>query len=235
MPASATLRRHWRTASLTELGTALHHGQASVEAFATATETAGSLLQSWVQGAEVVEYEHYPPSDVIDLASGTQFYYHAHRTHGDEHGHLHVFWHATASGRRSRPTQGRKVWKRHAPTHMLAIALDARGLPVKLFTTNQWVTEGHWFDASLTLACLDRCRPGPVPGHENACAWLGHFLALYRPLIADLLQRRDARLAKHGALADALSNHRLEVLSQSRIDWAADLDALQAEATRRGL
>ena len=102
MPASAKLRRHWRSASLTELGTALHHGQASVEAFATATESSGSLLQSWVQGAEVVEYEHYPPADVVDLGSGTQFYYHAHRTHGDEHGHLHVFWHANASGRRSR-------------------------------------------------------------------------------------------------------------------------------------
>ena len=97
------------------------------------------------------------------------------------------------------------------------------------------VTEGHWFDAALTLTCLDRCRPGPVPGHVNACAWLGHFLAMYRPLIADLLQRRDARLANHGALAGALSNQRLEVLSQSRVDWAADLDALQTEATRRGL
>lgn len=46
MPASATLRRHWRSASLNELGAALHHGQASVEAFTTATETSGSLLQS---------------------------------------------------------------------------------------------------------------------------------------------------------------------------------------------
>lgn len=235
MPVSATLRRHWRSASLTELGTALHHGQASVEAFANATQSSGSLLQSWVQGANVVEYEHYPPDDVIDLGSGTQFYYHAHRTHGDEHGHLHVFWHATATGRRSPPSQGRKVWKRHAPTHMLAIALDARGLPVKLFTTNQWVTEGHWFDAALTLACLDRCRPGPVPGHELACAWLGHFLAMYRPLIAELLQRRDARLTNHGSLTNALNDHHLEVLSQSRLDWAADLDALQTQATRRGL
>ncbi|PKO68754.1 MAG: hypothetical protein CVU22_07580 [Betaproteobacteria bacterium HGW-Betaproteobacteria-16] len=235
MPASVTLLRHWRSASLTGLTTALHHGQASVEAFANATEASGSLLQSWVQGAEVVEYEHYPPADVIDLESGTQFYYHAHRTHGDEHGHVHVFWHATPTGRRSRPNKGRKVWKRHAPTHMLAIALDARGLPVKLFTTNLWVTEGHWFDAAVTLACLDRCRLGPVPGHENSCAWLSHFLAMYRPLIADLLHRRDARLASCGALAEALNNRHREVLSQSRVDWAADLDALQAETIRRGI
>lgn len=235
MPASPALRRHWRSINATELNTTLQHGQSCVEAFADATQASGSLLQSWVQGAEVVEYEHYPPSDIIDLSSGTQFYYHAHRTHGDEHGHLHVFWHATASGRRSRPKQGRKVWARSAPTHMLAIALDARGLPVKLFTTNRWVTDGHWFDATQTLVCLDRCRPGPVSGHEHACAWLSHFLALYRPLIADLLERRDARLKGHGRLEDALNNKRLEVLSQSRIDWAADLDALQVEANRRVL
>lgn len=234
MSASSLLRLHWRTRPSDELLAALRHGDASVESFAAATERSGSLLQSWVQGAEVVEYEHYPPSDVIDLHSGTQFYYHSHRTHGDEHGHLHVFWHATASGRRSKPRQGRKIWKRNAPSHMLAIALDARGLPVKLFTTNQWVTEGHWFDARLTLACLDQCRPAPVTGHEQACAWLGHFLALYRPVIERLLERRDARLDRHGDLSEALKNRRLEVLSQVCIDWAADLDALQAEAIRRG-
>lgn len=235
MSASPDLRRHWRSTPLAELNAALRHGLSSVEAFASATAASGSLLQSWVRGAQVVEYEHHPPADVIDLRSGAQFYYHAHRNHGDEHGHLHVFWHATASGRRRRPTQGRTVWKRTAPTHLLAIALDARGLPVKLFTTNQWVTDGHWFDAARTLACLDRCTPGPVAGHEHSCTWLTHFLAFYRPLIAELLARRDARLQGHGTLDEALNNRRLDVLSQRRIDWAADLDALQVEAERRGL
>lgn len=235
MSASTTLRRHWQHASASELQASLHHGQASIEAFADVTQASGSLLQSWIQGAEVVAYEHHPPTDIIDLRSGTQFYYHTHRTQGGEHGHLHVFWHATASGRRSRPRHGRKVWTQTAPSHMIAIALDARGLPLKLFTTNLWVTDGHWFDAASTLACLDRCRPALVPGHEQACTWLGHFLALYRPLLADLLLRRDDRLSRHGPLRHALTDRRLEVLSQSRIDWAADLDALQIEAARRHL
>lgn len=234
MPASSILRRHWRSTSETELKSALLHAQGSVDAFAAATSACGSLLQSWVQGEAVVAYEHYPPADVIDLRSGTQFYYHAHRTQGEEHGHLHLFWHATATGRRSWPRRGRPRWTRSAPSHMLALALDARGLPVKLFTTNRWVTEGHWFDAARTLACVDRCRPGPVSGHEHSCAWLGHFLSMYRPVIADLLARRDARLAR-SALSDPLSDRRLETLSQRRVDWAADLDALAAEAARRGL
>ena len=36
-------------------------------------------------------------------------------------------------------------------------------------------------------------------------------------------------------LTQALSDHRLEVLSQVPIDWAADLDAVESEARRRGM
>ena len=234
MSPSHSLRRQWRHASDARFTAALQAARDSVAAFADATSASGSLLQSWIEGREVVEFDHYPPDEVINLRRGSQFYYHSHR-HGDrEHGHLHLFWHATAAGRRRYARPGRARWTRTAPTHLFAISLDARGLPVALFTVNRWVTDGHWFDAPTTMSFVERFDPGEVPGHELSCRWLSGFLQLYQPLIADLLAQRDRCLARRADLTRALDDHRLEVLSQTPLDWAADLDALEIEARRRG-
>lgn len=123
----------------------------------------------------------------------------------------------------------------HGADASFAISLDARGLPVGLFTVNQWVTVGHWFDAATTLSLADRFALDAVEGHAASCRWLTNFLRLYRPLIEAILLKRDARLPRRASLEDALADHRLEVLSLQSIDWAADLDALEAEAARRGL
>lgn len=182
-----------------------------------------------------MEFDHYPQDDLVDLRRGSQFYYHSHRDGDLEHGHLHLFWHATASGRRRYLRPGQARWTRGAPTHLLAISLDARGLPVALFTVNQWVTDGHWFDAAATLACVDRFTMGELEGHEHACRWLTGFVRLYRPLIKELLAKRDQRLKRRSNLKQALQDRRLELLSLQPIDWSADLDALEAEAKRRSL
>jgi len=58
---------------------------------------------------------------------------------------------------------------------------------------------------------------------------------MYRPLIEQLLHQRDRRLAERDTLGKALQDHSLEVLSFSRIDWGADLDALETLARQRGL
>ena len=108
-------------------------------------------------------------------------------------------------------------------------------MPVGLFTVNRWVTDGHWFDAPATAACVERFALGNVDEHEHSCRWLTGFAHLYRPLIQDLLLRRDARLARRADLALALEDRRLEVLSATSIDWAVDLDALETEAARREL
>ena len=235
MRASQPLQRHWRNAAGKRFASALQGARTSVSAFADVTAKSGSLLQSWIEGREVVEFEHYPPDDVVDPRRGSQFYYHAHRDGDREHGHLHLFWHATASGRRRYLRPGRPRWARTAPTHLFAISLDARGLPVALFTVNRWVTDGHWFDAATTMSFVERFELIDIEGHEHSCRWLTGLVRLYQPLIADLLVQRDRRLARRSDLAQALGDHRLEVLSQVQIDWAVDLDALEAEARRRGV
>ncbi|NCN96437.1 MAG: hypothetical protein GW928_03000 [Rhodoferax sp.] len=235
MTASSHLLRHWRTASRAQIASTLDNAHTSVAAFADATAAQGSLIQSWVAGQEVIEYDHYPSDDVVDVRHGSQFYYHAHRDGDQEHGHLHLFWHATASGRRRYFQPEKPRWNRTEPTHLFAISLDARGLPVALFTVNQWVTDGHWLDATTTLACVDRFVMESVDGHETSCRWLTGFVRLYRPLVKELLIQRDQRMARRSDMTKALRDHRLEVLSSIPIDWMADMDALQTEAARRKL
>lgn len=230
--ATRTLRSHWRGASDAEFRATLRLARRSVAGFAAATARFGSLLQSWIRGTQVVEFEHYPKDDVVDLRTGSQFYYHAHRHAGHDHGHLHLFWHATASGRRRHARGARLRWLRSEPTHLLAISLDDRGLPVALFTVNRWVTQGHWFDAAATLRMVDRFRPR-VPDHEHSGEWLTGFLRMYRPVIGELLARRDSRLGPASDWPRSLANHRLEVLSAVHLDWVGDLAALEEEASQR--
>lgn len=233
MTASSHLRRHWRAASDKQIDLALRNARSSVSAFSTATAEHGSLIQNWIAGREVLEFEHYPTDDLVDVRKGSQFYYHSHRDGDQEHGHLHLFWHATATGRRRYLKPGKPRWNRTEPTHLFAISLDARGLPVGLFTVNQWVTDGHWFDAATTMACIDRFAMGEIEGYEHSCNWLTGFVRLYRPLINELLERRDRRMKRRSDLEKALQDRNLEVLSSTPIDWISDMDALEAESDRR--
>ena len=233
MTASPSLLRDWRHASDAQLARIQREAEASVAAFGAAIETSGSLLQSWIAGQPVQADAHYPEDELIDQRRGSQFYYHSHRTDGQEHGHLHLFWHATSGGRRRYQRANERRWARTAPSHLIAISLDARGLPVGLFTVNHWVTGGHWFDAATTLAQVERFHVGPIEGHVHSCRWLTGFVRMYEPLIAELLTRRDARIAQQPDRTAALENRDLEVLSAVDIDWSADLDALQAEVVKR--
>jgi len=140
---------------------------------------------------------------------------------------MHLFWHASASGRRRYVANLSPRWGRSSPSHLLAVGLDNRGLPVSLFTVNHWVTDGHWFNAATTLTMVDRFVVRDATGHETSAAWLTNFVRFYRPLIDDLLQRRDRRLADHKSSESALQDRRLEVLSERGLDWAADLEALE--------
>ena len=207
--------------------------QQCLAAFTRATGEHGSLLQSFVRGAPVLAHDHYPSGDVVDLRSGSQCFYHCHRDGGIEHGHLHLFWHATASGRRRYLARESRRWVRTDPSHLIAIGLDARGLPVSMFTVNQWVTGGHWFDAPRVHEMLASFRLHRVDGHEAAGLWLTHFVQLYLPVARQLLAQRDVRIdmLRRTRSRDAvLADRRIEVLSRTRLDWAGDLDRLDRAA-----
>lgn len=174
-----------------------------------------SLAGAALAGARrFVEWAHYPREDHVDSASGARFFYHSHSADqrpAGEHGHFHVFV----------PTPGEP----EAISHLIAISLDAKGLPVALFTTNQWVTGEAWRDASTLGALLPafsldaRGRLAPV------ARWLSGMVALYEDVILALLHERDRRLGGDPA---AFENRSLHVLSQARIDLPQRLQSIEA-------
>jgi len=228
------LKRYWGQCSADSLREIHAGAQRCVGAFAEVTRSSGSLIQEWLEGRPMVAFDHYPDQDVVDPRTGYQFYYHAHRHAGQEHGHLHLFWHATRSGRRRYPRAGRGLWSRASPTHLIAISLDARGLPLGFFTVNQWVTDGYWFDAETMSRAIAKFRVSGDALHAQSSLWLTGFVQMYRPLIDSLLVKRDERLSRAADPSAAREDHRLEVLSAARIDWVSDLNELERIAVWRG-
>lgn len=200
----------------------------SLSGFEEATAQYGSILQCLVQGAAVQAYEHYPTDNVVDHESGSQYFYHAHRTEDKEHGHLHLFWHADSQGRRThrKHVQSSSSW---APSHLLAIGLASNGLPTSLFTTNQWVTGGYWFDAAKTLKMVSRFGLDETGPYAPVNRFVNGLLALYRHEIERLLTVRDVEvttlLKKHSWQA-LQEKEQAEILSLVALDWMGDLEKL---------
>ncbi len=150
-----------------------------------------SLAQVALAGARHFEaLRHYPARDVVDATHGTRFYYHAHggalRWGSDaapEHGHFHLFWDGPGPG---------------AHRHMAALALDAHGQPLRWFTTNRWVTAGHWASAQELIARLPAFRLAARGGRLAPLArWLTAMVQLFADELAALLRARDAALEPH--------------------------------------
>lgn len=197
--------------------------QRSLEAFEAATQRHGSLLRCWVDHDPPTALEHYPFDDAIDRASGAQYFYHCHRPEAGEHGHLHLFVRTDTLGR----------WRRRGGglAHLVALALDGKGLPLAFFTVNRWVTGGGWFPARRTLALLDRFTLAPRGRYALGHRWLTNFVRFYRPAIAAALVQRDAavaRLTRRRPWSVLAEDQEIELLSSVPIDWARDLERLEA-------
>ncbi len=182
-----------------------------------------SMLYPFIgRSARFEAWEHYPRHDAIDASGRWQFYFHAHdraepdsARHPQEHGHIHLF---------RRSPQGRL-------THLAGLALDARGLPLCWFTTNQWVTGERWQEAAALQRLLDgfelRLR-GPLAG---AALWLADMVRVYEVPLQRLLQQRDAALERHcrrhrQTRAQAWADRGVAVWSSLPVHWPQD--ALQA-------
>lgn len=159
--------------------------------------------------------KHLPAGDAHDPRLGYRYYYHCHEDAGGrrsgEHGHFHLFADAGADG---------------AVTHLVAIAVDARGMPQRLFTTNRWVTSERWRGAARVLSLLDGFALRRPRALSRVNHWLAALLAMFRPQLRWLLQARDARVRAAGTRL--LGNRRVPVLSQCRISIAEQSAALDA-------
>ncbi|WP_437127604.1 DUF6969 family protein [Rhodovibrio sodomensis] len=183
------------------------------------------------------EWDHYPDGDAYDAESESQYFYHAHaadQRFPGEHGHFHSF---------VRPFGLSHLLPDDAPppptalTHLIAVSVDIEGRATRLFTTNRWVTAERWYPAATAVRLLANFEMrGDTPAPE-VNAWLTALLRLYRADIAALMTARDSRLAAGGGVVTegALDDRALEVTSLQEIDVPARVQAVEAEAARRGL
>jgi hypothetical protein len=162
---------------------------------------------------DFIEWQHYPNNDLADKQSGYEFYYHAHSADEmpkGEHGHFHVI-------------------KRHAKSfhHLVGIALDQKGLPVRLFITNQWVTGEDMADSNLVMQSVMEFQMDITGRMAPVGKWIGALMQLFQSEIKGLLVKRDqeiARLAVNlGNREGVLNSREHHVLSECKIDLMSRL------------
>jgi|HubBroStandDraft_1064217.scaffolds.fasta_scaffold00843_13 hypothetical protein len=198
---------------------------------------------------------HYPPGEVWDAGTHAQYFYHAHaegeRLAG-EHGHFHLFLgrDGMPSGlaplvlpemglapHSRKPDHGdpgthRSVRDRGVFAHLIGLSLDSNGRPVALFTTNRWVTGETWYRAEDVIGMLDRfdftVATAGLPDR-----WLAAVLRILKPAIVELVQARDAAIMdwrrRRSRQLHVFEDRRLEIVSQRRIDFGAELKTLLAD------
>ncbi len=181
---------------------------------------------------QFVKMSHYPKGDVFDRETQSQYYYHAHR--GGEHGHFHCFLRAPGMPDGVAPVPEAKThdWPsgEKALAHLIAVSMDRYGAPIRLFTTNQWVTGETWYPGADVIRMLPHFAIDHAYPSWPTNRWLTALLRLFRPQIAALITVRDAVLAERRAAApetDPFADRALETLSETTIDVAKQQKAVR--------
>lgn len=185
------------------------------------------------------ELEHYPPDDVFDQDSHSQYYYHAHRGLPQEHGHFHTFLRAPGmpEGVSPVPHAGAESWPagEDAIAHLVAISMDAYGGPMGLFAVNRWVTADAWYAAKDVIPMLDRFVIDHAFPSWAVNRWISAMSRLFRPQIEALIRHRDAVVAAWMRAypgLDVFEDRRLEVTGRLAIGVDAQLAAVRAALAR---
>lgn len=162
-----------------------------------------SILHKILPAQGLVTWKHYPEKDVYDPISGAQWYYHCHDNSklDNEHGHFHCFV--------------RPDGKDSDPCHLIAVGVDARSRLKRLFTVNQWVVGGKWYDAQTTNQYLDRFNAELAEPEFLVNRWLTAVLTYYEDEIISLNIERDEYIRSlKQPLVEIMADRNIEVLSE---------------------
>lgn len=187
---------------------------------------------------EFVEFEHYPPNDVYDRQTHSQYYYHAHGDTREEHGHFHVFIRTGELDCLPTPTappveEGSS--SEPAVAHLIGISMDDWGYPLGLFATNRWVTGETWYPADTLIRLASGFKIDHAYPSWPTNRWISAMLRLFHPHVRALLEHRDTVLsAWQDAYPNriALEDRALETtgyLPVSLEDWMHELAANRAD------
>jgi hypothetical protein len=162
------------------------------------------LMRRILPEGEIRLWDHYPEFDRVSPASGARYFYHCHpvEERGDgEHGHFHLFLGKWAMPKGAKPAIAPpRPRKRSVPqvVHLAGLSVDQSGLPIGLFTTNQWVT-GEWlYPADMLVTALPRFDLSDADGDPLVNRWLTAVVHLLSKQITALLEERDQLLARQG-------------------------------------
>jgi len=172
-------------------------------------ESGRTLSKAALCGAkEFVEWQHYPANDLVDEVSGYEFYYHAHSADempNGEHGHFHVI---------KRDSKGFH--------HLIGIALNPMGLPIRLFTTNQWVTGEEMADSSMVIKSIRGFEMAKKGRMALVSRWVSALITLFSVEIERLILERDKKIAQLVAeMGDrelVMNSKKHHVLTECKID-----------------
>jgi hypothetical protein len=182
-----------------------------------------SMAQVALAGAsDFVQFRHYPKNDLVDIDSGYEMYYHAHplgesdKSKNLEHGHFHLFQ--------------RDLDEPNKFTHLIAISLNQQGLPIKLFTTNQWVTGETIREVKKLKLVLADFRVNTKGRMAPLARWVSGLVHIFHDEAIDLLRVRDQKMKKlSGSGKDKnffLEDRKHHVLSEVRVNLINKLESL---------
>ena len=164
--------------------------------------------------------EQYPASGINWIrGEGLGFFYHSHGQMGVraiEHGHFHLF----------AQTYGRVDGNGERPyAHLIGVDVDATGKPLRLFTTNLWVTGGIWRSAKFVRCAV--LRFAALGLHESAGPerWVGLILSLFPQQVNEVLRRREQRIApwrNECVIQKRLLDRRVRILSAVPLDFDSE-------------
>ena len=181
-------------------------GQQILECYRLLGKTDANIVGEVLKGqGEFFEWDHYPSGDVFDHETNAQYYYHAHppegraKKFGAEHGHFHTFLRPKGMPRTIKPARvpdyEEPEGDNDALTHFIGISMNPAGYPIRIFTTNRWVTGEVWYKASSVISLIDRFSIDQAYPSLVVNIWLTAMLQLYRPDIEALLRARDQAVA----------------------------------------
>lgn len=202
-------------------------GEEVVECHRALAKTDDNIVGELLRGTEgFYEWDHYPSGDVYDHESHAQFYYHAHpqELRGGEHGHFHTFMRPLGMPEGIRPVALPDYEEPKEPndalSHLIAISMDKFGVPIRLFSTNRWVTGEVWYKAEDVAAMLDRYIIDHTQPSWPVNRWVSAMMRFFHPQIVALLKARDesvaAWAAKHGD-RNVYEDRELEITSVADI------------------
>ncbi len=229
--------------STAELAEMFDAGKRVLECYRALARTDDNIVGELLKDAGTFyEWNHYPDGDVYDHDSHSQFYYHAHpaEERPGEHGHFHAFLRPKGMPEAVRPAAVPDFEPPDDPddalSHLVAISMDPKGFPIRLFTTNRWVTGEVWYAAE------DVCRLLPYFAIEHAQPswpvniWITNMLVLFRPQIRWLIRARDAAIEKwtrsHPS-SNVFEDRGLEVTAELPIDVDKQITAVKRALANR--